>query len=47
MIISKQLLKGGSVNVCVKNGQIEFDVKKGKKGAIIEASQVEMPDLVR
>jgi hypothetical protein len=29
-------LKGGTVIVDVKNNEITFDVKKGKKGSIVE-----------
>lgn len=47
MIISKQLLKGGSISVCMKNGEISFEIKKGKRGSIIEANHLDVPDLVR
>ena len=40
LIISKGIMKGGSVNVGVKNGdkngEFTFDVKKGRKGSLIE-----------
>jgi ATP-dependent Clp protease ATP-binding subunit ClpB len=36
LIISKGILKGGTVNVKVENGQYKFDVKKGRKGSLIE-----------
>jgi ATP-dependent Clp protease ATP-binding subunit ClpB len=35
-IISQGILKGGTVIVDVKNNEITFDVKKGKKGSIVE-----------
>lgn len=38
LIISKGIMKGGSVNVGVKNGEFTFDVKKGRKGSLIEES---------
>jgi len=38
LIISKEIMKGGIVSVSVKNGNLVFDVKKGRRGAIIEAS---------
>lgn len=38
LIISKGILKGGTVSVSVKNNDLVFDIKKGRKGAIIEAS---------
>jgi ATP-dependent Clp protease ATP-binding subunit ClpB len=34
MMISKGVLKGGTVTVDVKNGEFVFDVKKGKKGSL-------------
>lgn len=38
LIISKGILKGGSVYVGVKNKEFTFDVKKGRKGNLIEES---------
>lgn len=38
LIISKSIMKGGTVFVSVKNGELAFDIKKGRKGAIIESS---------
>jgi ATP-dependent Clp protease ATP-binding subunit ClpA len=45
LIISKSILKGGTVSVSVKKNlpageasDLAFDIKKGRKGAIIEAS---------
>ena len=45
LIISKGIMKGGIVSVSVKNnlpageaGELVFDIKKGRRGAIIEAS---------
>ena len=38
LIISKGLMKGGSVFVDVKNSEFTFDIKKGRKGSIIEGS---------
>ncbi len=36
LIISKGILKGGVVTVDVKNNEFTFDVKKGRKGSLIE-----------
>ncbi len=36
LIISQGILKGGIVSVDVKNNDLTFDVKKGKKGSIVE-----------
>jgi ATP-dependent Clp protease ATP-binding subunit ClpB len=36
LIISKGILKGGVVTVDVKNNEFVFDVKKGRKGSLIE-----------
>jgi len=38
LIISKGILKGGIVSVSVKNKELVFDIKKGRRGAIIESS---------
>ncbi len=46
LIISKGIMKGGLVSVSVKNGDLVFDVKKGRKGAIIEASILNTPTQV-
>ncbi len=35
MIISKGIMKGGVVNVGIKDGQFTFDIKKGRKGSIL------------
>jgi ATP-dependent Clp protease ATP-binding subunit ClpB len=49
LIISKGILKGGVVSVSVKKGSLNepddlvFDVKKGRRGAIIEASMLDTP----
>jgi len=47
-IISKEILKGGVVSVSVKNdpsktdvGEFVFDIKKGRRGAIIGSSILE------
>ena len=37
-IISKKILKKGVVSISVKEGEFVFDIKKGRGGAIIEAS---------
>ena len=42
LMISKGVLEGGTVSVSLKDGQFVFEVKKGKKGALI----VEPADLV-
>jgi ATP-dependent Clp protease ATP-binding subunit ClpA len=38
LIISKNIMKGGVVSVSVSDNELAFDVKKGKRGAIIESS---------
>ena len=38
LIISKSVVKGGSVVVSLKDGKFEFDVKKGRGGALIESN---------
>ena len=43
LIIDKGIMKGGTVSVSVKNDELVFDVKKGRKGAIIEASILNTP----
>lgn len=50
LIISKGILKGGTVSVSIKNNsskaearELFFDVKKGRRGAIIEASLLDSP----
>jgi ATP-dependent Clp protease ATP-binding subunit ClpC len=35
MIISKGIMKGGVINVGLKDNQFTFDVKKGKKGSLL------------
>jgi len=40
LILSRGLMKGGSVLVSIKNGEITFDVKKGRKGKLVESSVV-------
>lgn len=45
LIISKGIVKGGSVSIDVKNGEFTFDVKKGRKGSLIEESIIS-PDPV-
>ena len=41
LIISEGILKGGTVVIDIKNNALSFDVKKGKKGMIIERQLVE------
>ena len=36
LIISQGIVKGGTVTIGLKNNQLTFDVKKGKRGAILE-----------
>ena len=36
LIISQGILKGGTVIVDIKNNDISFEVKKGKRGMILE-----------
>ncbi len=43
LIINKSIMKGGSVLVSLKNDKLDFDIKKGRRGAIIEASVLESP----
>jgi len=38
LIISKSILKGGVVYISVKNNELAFEIKKGRRGSIIEAS---------
>jgi len=38
LIISKSILKGGVVYISVKGSDLSFEIKKGRRGAIIEAS---------
>ena len=38
MIISKSILKGGVVYITVKNNELAFEIKKGRRGSIIESS---------
>jgi len=40
MIISQGLIKGGTVIIGMKNDELTFDVKKGKRGSIIEVEGV-------
>jgi ATP-dependent Clp protease ATP-binding subunit ClpA len=35
MIISKGIMKGGVVNIGLKDNQFTFDIKKGKKGSLL------------
>jgi len=47
LIINKSIMKGGSVTVSTKRAldgktlDLDFDIKKGRRGAIIEASALE------
>ena len=41
LIISEGILKGGTVIVDIKNDEMSFSVKKGKKGMILERQLVE------
>jgi len=41
LIISQNILKGGTVMVDIKNNDLSFEVKKGKKGMIIQRQLVE------
>ncbi|HEY4480150.1 MAG TPA: AAA family ATPase [Candidatus Paceibacterota bacterium] len=43
LIISKGIMKGGIVSVSIKNNELVFDVKRGRRGAIIEASMLDAP----
>jgi len=46
LIISKGIMKGGQVLVSIKNNNLDFEIKKGRRGAIIEASELETGTLV-
>ncbi len=53
MIIGKGIMKGGVVSISLKNNlskaeasELVFDIKKGRKGAIIEASLLDTPVVV-
>ncbi|MEQ1500233.1 MAG: AAA family ATPase [Parcubacteria group bacterium] len=41
LMVSKGLMKGGSITVDIKNGEFVFTVKKGKNGSFISDSLVE------
>jgi ATP-dependent Clp protease ATP-binding subunit ClpB len=47
LIISKGIMKGGSVYVGVKNGEFTFDVKKGRKGSLIEEAIIPSEAVVK
>lgn len=47
LIISKGILKGGSVIVSMKGGDINFEIKKGRRGSIIEASELESSPIIQ
>ncbi len=40
LMISKGILRGGSITVSIKDKDLAFDVKKGRKGALIEEQQI-------
>lgn len=42
LIISQGILKGGTVIVDIKNKDLSFEIKKGKKGMILERQMVEV-----
>jgi ATP-dependent Clp protease ATP-binding subunit ClpB len=41
LMISQGVMKGGTVQVGLKNGEFTFDVKKGRKGSFVTASELE------
>ncbi len=43
LIIGKSIMKGGFVHIALKNGELCFDIKKGRRGAIIEPSILTTP----
>ena len=43
LMISKGVMRGGTITVGVKNAEFTFDVKKGKKGTLITKNIVEAP----
>ncbi|HEY4499215.1 MAG TPA: AAA family ATPase [Candidatus Paceibacterota bacterium] len=43
LMISKGIVRGGSIVVSLKNSELSFEVKKGRKGAIIEEMPVSEP----
>ncbi|MBX4210533.1 AAA family ATPase [Candidatus Parcubacteria bacterium] len=41
LIISKGIVKGGTVGVDIKNGEFAFDIKKGRKGSILAETLIQ------
>jgi ATP-dependent Clp protease ATP-binding subunit ClpB len=41
LIISQEIVKGGIVSIGIKNKELTFDIKRGKKGSIIEKEIIE------
>ena len=41
LIISQGILKGGTVIIDMKNNELTFDIKKGRKGMIVAREMVE------
>jgi len=42
LIISQEIVKGGIVSIGLKNNELTFDIKKGKRGSIVEKEIVEV-----
>jgi ATP-dependent Clp protease ATP-binding subunit ClpB len=46
LMVSKGVMKGGVISVDVVDGQFVFDVKKGRKGALIDEVVIDEPAMV-
>jgi ATP-dependent Clp protease ATP-binding subunit ClpB len=46
MIISKSVMKGGTISVGLKDGQFTFDVKKGRKGSLMREDLISMDQVM-
>lgn len=42
LIISQEIVKGGIVSIGLKNNELTFDIKKGKRGSIIEKEIIQV-----
>ncbi len=42
LIISKSIVRGGSVLIDLKDNDLTFEIKKGRRGSIIEANMIDM-----
>ena len=41
LMVSKRVMKGGVINVDVKESELIFDVKRGRKGSLIDEAIAE------